>query len=46
MFNEAKPFRRIATHYDKTKVPFAVFLNVAAMRLWLRHFVNRTYRLQ
>jgi transposase len=44
-FNEVKQFRRVATHYDKTKVPFDAFQNVAAMPLRLRHFLNRTYRL-
>ncbi|WP_206599042.1 IS5 family transposase [Pseudovibrio sp. WM33] len=42
MFNKLKQFRRIATRYDKTCVPFASFLNLAAARLWLRNFVNRT----
>ncbi|MBG6212084.1 hypothetical protein IWQ49_006789, partial [Labrenzia sp. EL_126] len=28
--------------YDKTKASFAAFLNLAAARIWLRHFVNTT----
>lgn len=42
MFNKVKQFRRIATRYDKTKRSFAAFLNLAAARIWLRDFVNRT----
>ncbi|MBG6229937.1 transposase [Labrenzia sp. EL_208] len=42
MFNKVKQFRRIATRYDKTKRSFAAFLNLAAVRIWLRDFVNRT----
>ena len=42
MFNKVKQFRRIATWYDKTKASFAAFLILAAVRLWLRDFVNRT----
>ena len=41
MFNKVKQFRRIATRYDKTKASFAAFLNLAAARIWLQHFVNR-----
>ncbi|MBG6178784.1 transposase, partial [Labrenzia sp. EL_208] len=42
MFNKVKQFRRIATRYDKTKRSFAAFLNLAAVRIWLRDFVNKT----
>ena len=42
MFNKVKQFRRIATRYDKTKASFAAFLNLAAARIWLRDFVNRS----
>ncbi|MBG6176419.1 transposase [Labrenzia sp. EL_208] len=42
MFNKVKQFRRIATRHDKTKRSFAAFLNLAAARIWLRDFVNRT----
>ena len=42
MFNHLKQARRIATRYDKTAKSFLAFLNVAASRLWLKHYVNRT----
>lgn len=40
MFAHLKQFRRIATRYDKTALSFASFLNLAAIRKWLPHFVN------
>ncbi len=42
MFGHLKQFRRIATRYDKTALSFASFLNLAAIRKWLPHFVNAT----
>jgi transposase len=42
MFNWLKQFRRIATRYDKTALSFRSFLNIAAAKLWLPSFVNRT----
>lgn len=42
MFNRIKQFRRIATRYDKTKLSFQAFLTIAAIRIWLPAFVNRT----
>jgi transposase len=42
MFNRLKQFRRIATRYDKTAKSYLGFLSLAAARLWLPHFVNRT----
>ena len=42
MFNRLKQARRIATRYDKTARSFLAFLNIAASRLWLTYFVNRT----
>ncbi|MCA1956116.1 transposase, partial [Zymomonas sp.] len=42
MFNRLKPFRRIATRYDKTRKSFLAFLHIAAVKLWLPSFVNRT----
>jgi transposase len=42
MFNRLKQARRIATRYDKTATSFLGFLNIAASRLWLMHYVNRT----
>ena len=41
MFNHLKQPRRIATRYDKTALSFLSFLNLAASRLWLKHYVNR-----
>ncbi len=40
MFGQLKQFRRVATRYDKTALSFASFLNLAAIRKWLSHFVN------
>jgi transposase len=42
MFNRLKQFRRIATRYDKTAVSFLGFLALAAAKLWLPTYVNRT----
>ena len=42
MFNRLKQARRIATRYDKTARSFQAFLNIAASRLWLTNFVNRS----
>lgn len=42
MFNRLKQFRRIATRYDKTAKFFLGFLHLAAAKLWLPAFVNRT----
>lgn len=42
MFNRLKQFRRIATRYDKTAMSFLAFLKIAAAKLWLPSFVNRT----
>jgi transposase len=42
MFNRLKQFRRIATRYDKTALSFLGFLFLAAAKLWLPTFVNRT----
>ncbi|WP_412548811.1 hypothetical protein [Rhizobium leguminosarum] len=42
MFNRLKQFRRIATRYDKTRKSFEAFLALAAARIWLPYFVNRT----
>jgi hypothetical protein len=29
-------------HYDKTKTSYAAFLAIAAARMWLPYFVNRS----
>jgi transposase len=42
MFNRLKQFRRIATRYDKTRLSFESFLNLAAAMIWMPTFVNRT----
>ncbi|WP_264873577.1 transposase [Saccharibacter floricola] len=42
MFNTLKQFRRIATRYDKTRKSFLAFLNIAAMKIWIPAFVNKT----
>lgn len=42
MFNRLKQFRRIATRFDKTAKSFAAFLALAAVRIWMPHFVNRS----
>jgi transposase len=42
MFNRLKQFRRIATRYDKTARSFLAFLCLAAAKLWLPAFVNRS----
>jgi transposase len=43
MFNRLKQSRRIATRYDKTALSFLGFLQLAAIRIWLPSFVNRSY---
>jgi len=40
--NKLKCARRIATRYDKTASSYLGFLNIAAIRIWTRQFVNRT----
>ncbi|MBV1835680.1 hypothetical protein [Acetobacter estunensis] len=42
MFNRLKQMRLIATLYDKTVLSFMSFLNLTAVRLWIRYFVNVT----
>ena len=42
MFNRLKQSRRIATRYDKTALSFLGFLNIAASRIWVTDYVNRT----
>ena len=42
MFNKMKRFRRVAMRYDKTRTSYAGFLALAAAKIWLPHFVNRT----
>ena len=40
MFNRLKQFRRIATRYDKTATSYLGFLSLAAVKLWIKSFVN------
>lgn len=37
-FNKLKNFRRLATRYDKTRDSYLAFVQLAAIRLWLREF--------
>lgn len=41
-FNRLKHSRRMATRYDKTASSYLGFVHIAAIRLWIRHFVDRT----
>jgi transposase len=41
-FSKLKHSRRLATRYDKTADSYLGFVLVASIRLWARHFVNRT----
>lgn len=42
LFNRLKQSRRIATRYDKTASSFLGFLALAAAKLWLTDYVNRS----
>ena len=41
-FSKLKHSRRLATRYDKTANSFLGFVVIACIRLWVRHFVDRT----
>jgi len=41
-FSKLKHSRRLATRYDKTADSFIGFVLIASVRLWVRHFVDRT----
>jgi len=41
-FNKLKNARRVATRYDKTMLSFLGFVQVTSIRVWVKHFVNRT----
>ena len=43
MFGILKQQRRVATRYDTTAQSFTSFLNLAAIRLWLRSFTTRAW---
>ncbi len=36
-FNKLKNARRVATRYDKTAKSFLGFIDIASIRLWVRH---------
>ena len=36
-FNKLKNARRVATRYDKTAESFLGFIDIASIRLWIRH---------
>lgn len=40
--NKLKCSRRLATRYDKTADSYLAFIHISSVRLWIRHFVNRT----
>jgi len=40
-FNKLKNTRRLATRYDKTASSFLGFVDIACVRLWLRHLSTR-----
>jgi transposase len=37
MTDKLKKARRVATRYDKTAESFLGFMDIASIRLWLRH---------
>ena len=39
-FGRMKNARRMATRYDQTAASYLGFVQVTAIRLWVRHFVN------
>lgn len=40
--NRLKNARRVATRYDKTAASYLGFVQIVSIRLWTKHFVNRT----
>ncbi|MEO0958562.1 MAG: IS5 family transposase [Pseudomonadota bacterium] len=40
--NRLKNVRRVATRYDKTAASYLGFVHIVSIRLWTKHFVNRT----
>ena len=40
MFNRLKQFRRIAKRYQRTRLSYQSFLNIAAAMIWTPSFVN------
>ncbi len=41
-FSKLKHSRRLATRYDKTASSFLGFVLISAIRLWVRHFSDKT----
>jgi transposase len=41
-FNKIKHCRRIATRYEKHAPNFLAMIELAAVRLWLRHYESMT----
>ena len=41
-FSKLKQSRRLDTRYDKTADSYLGFVLIACIRLWVRHFVDRT----
>ncbi len=41
-FSKLKHSRRLATRYDKTASSFIGFVVISAIRMWVRHFGDRT----
>ena len=41
-FSKLKHNRRLATRHDKTADSYLGFVLITSIRLWVRHFVNRT----
>ncbi len=41
-FSKLKQNRRLATRYDKTANSYLGFVLLGCIRLWVKHFVNRT----
>jgi transposase len=41
-FNKMKNARRLATRYDKTHASYLGFVDIVSIRLWIKHFVNRS----
>lgn len=40
--NKLKNARRVAIRYDETATSYLGFVHVVAIRLWAKHFVNKT----
>ena len=41
-FNKMKNARRLATRYDKTLSSYLGFVQITAIRVWIKYFVNNT----